>query len=117
ARAAPGSSCEIAERYVATVTSERHAEAVKFFAPDAKVIAVEDRVLSGPDIAAFYERTRAQTIPISFVDSGADCFMELAGAVPGQPGTYKLNAVDHFTLDANRRIARLVIYFRISPAA
>jgi hypothetical protein len=38
--------------------------------------------------------------------------MELGGGVAGQPGHYALKAIDHFTLDADGKIARLVIFFR-----
>ena len=119
----PGSACEIANQYVTLIFSDRASEVPKLFAADGEFIGPEDRVLRGPaEIATFYDKVHQPgAIPLSFIDNGHECIMELAGKRPndrrGMTDVYKLVAIDHFTVAADRKIRRLVIFFRQNPIA
>jgi hypothetical protein len=55
-------------------------------------------------------------IPISFIDRGAECFMEVANLSAGDD-IWRLTAVDHFTVTPAGQISRLVIdHQRGAPA-
>ncbi|HUD90849.1 nuclear transport factor 2 family protein [Sphingobium sp.] len=113
-----GSSCEIASDYVDIVESGGGVKIVPLFAADAEFLGPEERVLRGRgEISAFYAKVPKLVlgaVPISFVDRGNECFMELAVRSQSGPTVYRLLAIDHFTIDKDRRISRLVIYFRPS---
>lgn len=116
----PGSACEIANQYVTNTAADRSAENPKLFAKDGALIAVEDRVLHGAELANFFINSHVPgAIPLSFIDRGDECIMEIAGMRPnlqkGLPDQYRLVAIDHFTLDSSRHIKRLVIFFRFRP--
>jgi hypothetical protein len=83
------------------------------FAPDAEFIGVPERVLRGrEEIQGFYDAVRqVDALPLSLIDRGDECVMELAAKNPGS-GEYRLVAVDHFTLNSQRQIKRLVVFFR-----
>ena len=118
AKPTPGSACEIANQYVTFIGTDRAPEVPKLFAQDADFIGVENRVLHGrPAIAGFYNTVhQAGAVPLSLIDRGNECIMELAGRRPnpekGKPDIYPLVAIDHFTLNQHREIKRLVIFFR-----
>jgi hypothetical protein len=118
-RAVPtkGSACEIAEQYVNIVESGGGAKVVALFAPDAEFVGSLNRVMRGrEEIAGFYAQVPglvADAVPISFVDRGNECFMELAvKTVADGEGRYRLAAIDHFTINSQRQIRRLVIFLR-----
>ena len=114
----PGSACMAADRYVTFIATDRAAEVPALFAPDGEFVGVENRVLRGPaEIATFYNSVhQGGAIPLSFIDKGSECIMELAGQRPGEkpgdPAAYHLVAIDHFTVRPDGKIARLVIFFR-----
>ena len=114
----PGSACEVAQQYVTFIASDRAPQVPGLFAEDGAFIGVADRVFRGPaEIAAFYNTVhQGGAIPLSFIDAGPNCIMELAGRrlnpQAGQPEQYRLLAIDHFTIGADRKIKRLVIFFR-----
>jgi hypothetical protein len=116
----PGSACEIADAYVKLIAADRAPEVPALFAPDGVFIGPPDRVHRGPaEINKFYSRVhQGGAIPLSFIDRGDECIMELAGqrATPTGP-QYKLVAIDHFTINADRKITSLVIYVRPDPYA
>jgi hypothetical protein len=117
AQPAPGSACEAANRYVSLVGADRASEVPGLFAPDGQVMGVDDKMLRGPaEIATFYNRVHLHgVIPISFIDRGRECIMEIAGGRPGRgdpPGHNYLLAIDHFTVGTDGKIERLIIFFR-----
>lgn len=111
-----GSACEVAAAYVHIVEGGGGAKIVPLFAPDAEFLGPEERVLRGrEEIGAFYAKVPKlvlDAVPISFVDRGNECFMELAVRSQSGPNAYRLLAIDHFTIDKDRLISRLAIYFR-----
>jgi hypothetical protein len=121
ARAVPvaGSACEVANAYVTLVDSGRAPEVARLFAPDAIFLGPDDRVLNGREaIAGFYAKVPSlvsHAVPLSFMDRGHECIMELAVQAGDSPDRYRLLAIDHFTVDAQGLVKQLVIYFR--PAA
>ncbi|MDB5446831.1 MAG: hypothetical protein JWQ97_2148 [Phenylobacterium sp.] len=114
----PGSSCEAASRYVNFIGSDQASKVPALFAPDGEFVGVENRVLRGPaEIATFYNSVhQGGAVPLSFIDKGSECIMELAGQRPGErpgdPAAYHLVAIDHFTVRPDGKVARLVIFFR-----
>lgn len=116
ARPRPGSACEAAEKYATFISTGQSEKVPALFAPTGEFIGPENRVLRGKEIATFYGSIQQRgAIAISFIDADRECIMELANLrrVPGsdQP-KYKLSAVDHFTVGADGKITRLVIFFR-----
>jgi hypothetical protein len=111
-----GSACEIAADYVHIVEAGGGTKIVPLFAPDAEFMGPEERVLRGrEEIGSFYAKVPKlvlDAVPISFVDRGNECFMELAVRSQSGPTVYRLLAIDHFTINKDRLISRLVIYFR-----
>jgi len=115
AKAAPGTACEAAERYVTLQGSGRQSEIAALFAEDADVLAMGAGVMHGHAVLAQYfsRPVNRPVIPITFIDKGRECFMELAAANPDDPsGEYRLAAIDHFTLDESGLVKRLIIYLR-----
>src|SRR5688500_17014800 len=78
----PGSACEVAEEYVWQINFKRPATGVgDLFAEDAELLQDRGRLLKGRKaIHAFYGSTDGgrAVIPIAFLDSGAECYMEIA---------------------------------------
>jgi len=116
AHAAPGSSCVTAERYVTMVAAKRWGEIGGLFAADAVFLPPDGPALRGRQaITAWFARVPPVAIakPLSFIASGPQCFMELAGKKIGQADDYwRLSAIDHFTMNAKGEIVRAVYYFR-----
>lgn len=114
----PGSACEIANEYVTLIATDHAAQVPELFAEDGEFVGVEERVLRGrAEIASFYNRVhQGGAVPLSFIDRDDECIMELAGqrpnADPSGPAKYRLVAIDHFTITRDRKIKRLVIFFR-----
>jgi hypothetical protein len=119
ARPVPGSACEAADRYVSLVGARKGSEVAALFARDALFLGPDEQVLRGRDaINAFYSVAVASrvshVIPLSFMDRGQECMMEIAIATIEEPDHYRLLAMDHFTVDKDGLIDQLLIYFRPS---
>jgi hypothetical protein len=115
AKPRPGSACEVADRYVTLQGAARQNEIAELFAPNGSLLGMSETVVRGRDqLKEHYSyATSRKVIPISFVDHGRECFMELASPRFGDDaGLYRLAAIDHFTLDENSRIERLVTYIK-----
>ncbi|WP_149521112.1 hypothetical protein [Sphingomonas montanisoli] len=115
AKPVPGSACDVADRYVTLQGAGRQDEITALFAPTASLLGISETVVRGRDqlTAHFSHAISRKVIPISFVDRGRECFMELASPRLGDDdGPYRLAAIDHFVLDQNNQIERLVIYIK-----
>jgi len=110
----PGSACEVAEEYVRQVNAKRPAMGVsELFAQDAELLQDRGRLLKGRKaIHEFYSTTDGgrAVIPIAFLDSGAECYMEIAIQRYGPDETFRLAGTRHFTINANGEISRLVFF-------
>lgn len=110
----PGSACVVAEEYVRQVNAKRPAMGVsELFADDAALLQDRGRLLTGrPAIHAFYSTTDGgrAVIPIAFIDSGAECYMEIAIQRYGPDETFRLAGTRHFTIDPAGKISRLVFF-------
>ena len=119
---APGSACEVAEEYVRQINASRPAMGIAdLFAEDGVVLQGGGKLLRGrKEIHGFYSVTDAGrgVIPLSFIDNGAECVMEIAiqGYGPDEP--WRLAESRHFTMNRDRQIARLVFfdYGSVPPA-
>lgn len=113
---AAGSACETANQYVNLIGAKRGREVPELFAEDG-VFLFQGRLRRGrKEIHGFYDTVNVRgAIPVSFTDKGAECFMELAN-LSGGDDTWRLTAIDHFTVTPNRQIARLVIWAYTPPA-
>ena len=70
------------------------------------------------EIHGFYDDVNLRgAIPISLIDSGAECIMELANLTTAGDDIWRLSAIDHFTVAPDGQIARLVIYVQRSIAS
>jgi hypothetical protein len=118
----PGSACEVAEEYVRQINASRPAMGIAdLFAEDGVVLQGGGKVLRGrKEIHGFYSATDAGrgVIPLSFIDSGAECVMEIAIQAYGPDETWRLAGSRHFTMTVDRQIARLVFfdYGNVPPA-
>jgi hypothetical protein len=68
-------------------------------------------------IGAFYRNSLGRAvqtiIPISFIAGGNECIMELAAVTKlGEETKYKLDAIDHFTMDEQGKIKHMVVFLR-----
>jgi hypothetical protein len=110
----PGSACEVAEEYVRQINAKRPATGVaELFAEDGVVLQPGGKLLRGrKEIHGFYDVTDAGrgVIPLSFIDNGAECDMEIAIQRYGPDETWRLAGSRHFTMTPDRKIARLIFY-------
>jgi hypothetical protein len=110
----PGSACEVAEEYVRQINAKRPATGVgDLFAEDAVVLQGKGKVLRGrKEIHGFYDVTDAGrgVIPLSFLDNGAECVMEIAIQRYGPDATWRLAGARHFTIGPDRQITRLIFF-------
>ena len=118
----PGSACEVAEEYVRQINAKRPALGIAdLFAEDGVVLQGGGRLLRGrKEIHGFYSVTDAGrgVIPLSFIDNGAECVMEIAIQAYGPDETWRLAGARHFTITSDRQISRLVFfgYDSVPPA-
>jgi acetyl esterase/lipase len=110
----PNSSCEIAEEYVRQINAKRPATHVAdLFAEDAVVLQGRGKVLRGrQEIHGFYDfaDNGRGVIPLSFLDTGAECVMEIAIQRYGPDETWRLAGARHFTIGPDRLITKLVFF-------
>jgi hypothetical protein len=110
----PNSACEVAEEYVRQINAKRPATGVgDLFAEDGVVLQGRGKVLRGrKEIHGFYDVTDAGrgVIPLSFLDNGAECVMEIAIQRYGPDETWRLAGARHFTIGRDRLITRLVFF-------
>ena len=111
---APGSACEVAEEYVRQINASRPAMGIAdLFAEDGVVLQGGGKLLRGrKEIHGFYSVTDAGrgVIPLSFIDNGAECVMEIAIQGYGSNEPWKLAGARHFTISPDRKIARLLFF-------
>lgn len=118
----PDSACEVAEEYVRQINASRPAMGIAdLFAEDGIAFQGGGKLLRGrKEIHGFYSATDAGAgvIPLSFIDNGAECVMEIAIQGYGSNEPWKLAGVRHFTITPDRRISRLVFfdYSSVPPA-
>ncbi len=118
----PGSACEVAEEYVRQINASRPAMGISdLFAEDGIAFQGGGKLLRGrKEIHGFYSTTDAGSgvIPLSFIDNGAECVMEIAIKGYGTNEPWKLAGARHFTITPDRRIARLLFfdYGSVPPA-
>jgi hypothetical protein len=115
------SACEVAEEYVRQINAKRPATGVaELFAEDGVVLQGGGKLLRGrKEIHGFYDVTDGGrgVIPLSFIDNGAECDMEIAIQRYGPDETWRLAGSRHFTMTPDRKIARLIYYSYGGPAA
>jgi hypothetical protein len=118
----PGSACEVAEEYVRQINASRPAMGIAdLFAEDGVILQGGGRLLRGrKEIHGFYSVTDAGrgVIPLSFIDKGAECVMEIAIQAYGPNEPWRLAGSRHFTMNPGRQITRLVFfdYGSVPPA-
>lgn len=118
----PGSACEVAEEYVRQINAQRPAMGIAdLFAEDGVVFQGGGKLLRGrKEIHGFYSITDAGAgvIPLSFIDNGAECVMEIAIQAYGPNEPWRLAGARHFTMTPDRKISRLVFfgYDSVPPA-
>lgn len=110
----PNSACEVAEEYVRQINFKRPATGVAdLFAEDGELLQGGGKLLRGrKEIHGFYDVRDAGrgVIPLSFLDNGAECVMEIAIQQYGPDETWRLAGTRHFTITPDRQIARLIFY-------
>ncbi len=111
-------ACAAAQRYVDLINAGQYDRLGELFAPDAVFMTPTGAVLVGRDeIGKFYTgllgSLRPAIVPISFIQDGRHCVMELAAATQMDGhGQYRLSAIDHFTMNDAGLIAHLIVYLR-----
>lgn len=113
-----GKSCEVAQRYVDIINAGKYGELKTLFADDAVFLTPVGKVLHGPqEIGDFYTSMigalTPDIVPVSFISDGPACVMELvAKTVKYADKGYQLSAIDHFTVNAEGKIANMIVYVR-----
>ncbi len=124
AAADTGTACAVGKKYIEAVQRKDFDTVVSLFAADAEFSTPTGPVLHGAEIGKFYKTTVASTQNLivraqSFVGSGAECYFEIWTKskknadgiwVPDADGEFIRGAIDHFTLDANGKVTRLVAF-------
>ena len=110
----PDSACEVAEEYVRQINAKRPATKVAdLFAEDAVLLQGRGKLLQGrKEIHGFYDfaDNGRGVIPLSFLDHGAECVMEIAIQRYGADETWRLAGARHFTIGPDRQITRLIFF-------
>ncbi len=118
AAARPGSSCEVAERYVTRISEDRAPDVVELFAEDGSVFSSLPRYLIGREaIARQYANVHNKgAIPVSYLETGKECAVTIAALLEskelGGARRYGIISMNHFKLNAAGKIERLIIYVR-----
>ena len=110
-----------AQRYIELVQTRDFAGLPDLFTEDAIIFPPLRRrpAVGRAEITDFYVNTVAKVCPhviaVSIHGEGQECFMELATQfeVAGRP-RYVLTTIDHFTLAADGRFSRMIVYVRPS---
>jgi len=113
-------ACEVARRYIDAINQQRYADLGDFFAPEALFLPPTGETLNGREaIQAFYQQFLGNVRPSFRIGhvfgSDRECVVELEAEDRQRPGVYTLTALDHFIVDAQSLVTRLVVYLR--PAA
>lgn len=115
-----GTACMVAQRYLELVNAGRYGEMAALFTADAIVL----EPMRGPsggaargraEIDAFYSRRigamRPHVIGVAYVGDRSHCMLENAAKVP--PSTrYSLSSINHFTVNRQGKITRMVAFAR-----
>jgi hypothetical protein len=109
----------LAQTYVEYVRAGAFDKLPELFTDDAQIYPPLRRapVVGKQAIIDFYRDTIGKIAPIpkavSIVGDGAECFMELSIPmdVDGEQ-RYVLTTIDHFTLAADGRFSRMIVYLR-----
>jgi hypothetical protein len=113
----PGTASVVAERYIALFNSGRAAELGGLFAPDAITYPPTQDVLRGrEEIDGFYRKmgkVMPRLIPVAYVGNKTDSVVDIAVEmeIDGQQ-RFVLTVVDHFTVDDQGLITRMVAFVR-----
>jgi hypothetical protein len=110
----PNSACEVAEEYVRQINAKRPATKVAdLFAEDGILLQGRGKLLRGrKEIHGFYDfaDNGRGVIPLSFLDNGAECVMEIAIQRYGPDETWRLAGARHFTIGPDRQITKLIFF-------
>lgn len=111
-------ACKTAQVYVDRINAGQYDKISGLFAADAVFLTPTGPILtSREEIGQFYRKLlgtlRPAIVPISFINEGRTCVMELAAATQvDNPTQYKLSAIDHFTMNDTGQIAHMIVYLR-----
>ena len=111
-------ACQPAQKYVNLIAAGRYEELGDLFADDAVFVTPKGTVLQGKaEIGSFYRdflpTILPRIVPISFIADGPECVMELVAATNlDHYETYRLSAIDHFTVNKQGKITHMVVYVR-----
>ena len=118
-QAAPGPAYALALTYVELCQAGRYSDLPSLFSDDAVIFPpVRRKPARGrAEIEVFYRDVVAKAAPkiigVSIVGNGPECFMELALAMEVQgERRYVLSSIDHFTLGADGKFSRMIVYLR-----
>jgi hypothetical protein len=115
-------ACQAARSYVELADGGRFAEMPELFAENAVVMDPAGRTLQGrSQITDFYEgpirRMRPRLMAVAYVGDEVDCMVELATLKPVEGRLrWVLVSIDHFTMAADGKVARMVAFARAPRA-
>jgi hypothetical protein len=118
AKRPPGKACAVAEAYVDRVNAGRFRDVADLFAEDALLLEPTRTTYRGlTAIRSFYEgrigAMKPQIVPVAYVGDDRDCMVELAVKTEvGGERRFALVSIDHFTLDAKGKVARMIAFAR-----
>lgn len=110
----------IAHRYVELINAGRYEDVCELFAADGVFLNPLGQRLAGQsEITAFllpHLRRQQPTMRVAnCVEQGRECWAELE-VRHGEDEAFRLAAANHFTLDADERVAEMRVFLRPRPA-
>jgi hypothetical protein len=115
----PGAACRAAKAYVDAVQAGRYADVAKLYADDAVILGPMGKVISGRQaIDHFYgdviAKMKPKVVGVAYAGDETDCMLELAAISdgPGDGTHYRLSSIDHFTVNAEGKVTRMIVFVR-----
>ncbi len=114
--AASNGACAAPHQYVDLINTGKYDQIGGLFADDAVYMGPDGKTRYGSkEIGKFYisflGALKPRVKPVSFMQDGDNCVMELANENK-LSGKYSLVAIDHFTVDGQGKISRFIVYMR-----
>jgi len=117
----PKSPCDVPKEYIRLINTGQYDAIGSLFADDAVYMGPDGKTRHGAkEIGHFYEAFQniqkettgpPQIRAASFFSKGNDCVLELE-VKNRKTGEYKLTAVDRFTINAEGKTSRFIVYVR-----
>lgn len=109
-------ACDVPREYVRLINAGQYDSLGGLFADDAVYMGPDGQTRHGSKaIGDFYKKFlgvfRPRIRAASFIQQGSECVMELE-AKSKKTGKFEISAIDHFTINAEGKASRFIVYTR-----